>query len=320
MKQLYTGSGSPNGHVSANAGDFYVDMAGNAFYVKREGDEDSDGWVLLSVGGGSTSSGDSLPDSGTEGQTFRLSNPAIYPNGIWVYSGGAWNPPVEPLSDLISGSVFNADGVFDEMHVDLSSLNNMQAVGFPSLYLLGVLTVVIGLTTLVNADEYPSIAFVPASSVETLEFPTLASIQAPGFQIFGSSAAALTSIQLPVLATADGNGDGATIAIVDCAVLPSLTFPVLTRLTGSEVEINGCPELALLSFPALTDLGDGMQILLSDNAFTQDCVNALLALFVATGATGCTLDMSGGTSASPSGQGITDVATLEDAGWTVVTN
>lgn len=43
---LYTGSGSPAGRISANAGDFYVDTVGGTFYVKSQG-SDSNGWQQL---------------------------------------------------------------------------------------------------------------------------------------------------------------------------------------------------------------------------------------------------------------------------------
>jgi hypothetical protein len=62
----------------------------------------------------------------------------------------------------------------------------------------------------------------------------------------------------------------------------------------------------------------------SGNGFDEAGINAILAacitVFNAYGSTGVTLDLSGGTNAAPSGQGITDAGTLTDNGWTVVTN
>lgn len=60
---------------------------------------------------------------------------------------------------------------------------------------------------------------------------------------------------------------------------------------------------------------------LNGNAITN--TNEILANFVAltdSYSIHCTVDLSGGTNAAPTGQGITDKATLIGAGWTVTTN
>lgn len=49
-------------------------------------------------------------------------------------------------------------------------------------------------------------------------------------------------------------------------------------------------------------------------------INIILAACVAAGSPNGILDLSGGTNAAPTGQGITDKATLILAGWTVTTN
>jgi len=59
------------------------------------------------------------------------------------------------------------------------------------------------------------------------------------------------------------------------------------------------------------------------NALTGVAVNAILADLVVAQAGGnpvCTVNLSGGTNAAPTGQGLTDKATLIAAGWTVTTN
>lgn len=62
-------------------------------------------------------------------------------------------------------------------------------------------------------------------------------------------------------------------------------------------------------------------ITLSGNALASvnEILSSLVADPVALAADG-TLDLSGGTNAAPTGQGITDKATLIAAGWTVTTN
>lgn len=70
--------------------------------------------------------------------------------------------------------------------------------------------------------------------------------------------------------------------------------------------------------------GGGFTLDFSTNALTAADVNAILS--VCASAIGVyslesvTLDLSGGTNAAPTGQGITDKAALITAGWTVTTN
>ena len=63
----------------------------------------------------------------------------------------------------------------------------------------------------------------------------------------------------------------------------------------------------------------------NDNQLTAAAVNAILAAFVAAGrvknsTNTCTLNLGGTGNAAPTGQGITDKATLQGRGWTVTTN
>jgi hypothetical protein len=61
----------------------------------------------------------------------------------------------------------------------------------------------------------------------------------------------------------------------------------------------------------------------STNALTDIAVNAILADLVVAQAGGnpvCTVSLSGGTNAAPTGQGLLDKATLIAAKWTVTTN
>lgn len=72
----------------------------------------------------------------------------------------------------------------------------------------------------------------------------------------------------------------------------------------------------------------GATINISGQKLTAASVNAILALLVSLDGTngttlwgaGKTLDVSGGTSSAPTGQGITDKATLIGRGATVTTN
>ena len=77
----------------------------------------------------------------------------------------------------------------------------------------------------------------------------------------------------------------------------------------------------------ITGFAGGVPATLGDfqahnNQLTAAAVNAILAAFVAAGRTTGTrtLRLEGGSNAAPTGQGITDKATLESRGWTVTTN
>ena len=58
----------------------------------------------------------------------------------------------------------------------------------------------------------------------------------------------------------------------------------------------------------------------STNQLPAAAINAILADFVAAGRSGGTLTLGGAGNAAPTGQGLTDKATLSGAGWTVTTN
>ena len=103
-----------------------------------------------------------------------------------------------------------------------------------------------------------------------------------------------------------------------------------TRLTGSIPNLS--TNTALVTFwcgnNQLTAFSGGsVSATLGDfqaqgNQLTAAAVNAILAAFVAAGRTTGTrtLNLGGTGNAAPTGQGITDKATLESRGWTVTTN
>lgn len=76
----------------------------------------------------------------------------------------------------------------------------------------------------------------------------------------------------------------------------------------------------LCAFSIASQLAGAPNINLSGNAIAN--TNAILADLVpfAGGVSGGTINLSGGTNAAPTGQGITDKAALILAGWTVNTN
>ena len=101
--------------------------------------------------------------------------------------------------------------------------------------------------------------------------------------------------------------------------LPAGVFDNLTALQGLILNNNALTALPAGVFDNLTAL---QGLILTNNALTVSAVNQLLAELVATVGSRviCNLDISGGTNAAPTGQGILDAATLVAAGWTVTTN
>ena len=104
---------------------------------------------------------------------------------------------------------------------------------------------------------------------------------------------------------------------LDCHAnsLTSLDVSGLTALQTLYCQDNA---LTSLDVSGLTDLN---YLDSSVNNITDDTViNAILAALVAGGLLNGVVNLSGGTNAAPSGQGIVDAGTLVTNGWTVTTN
>lgn len=109
--------------------------------------------------------------------------------------------------------------------------------------------------------------------------------------------------------------DSVTVVDIDSNV-GMVTF---RNLPASLIQLylGGCSSLT--SLPSIPQRANYMDI--SGCALSAAAINAILAQLVArtNGVVG-SIDMSGGTSAAPSGQGITDKNTLVSRGWTITTN
>ena len=144
---------------------------------------------------------------------------------------------------------------------------------------------------------WPNLVTITDGGVLTLgDAPQLTDIQLPLFQscpnqIWLSMNPLLTSLSLPALVTAGGG-----LICFNNATLVTVSIPLFQPTTGQNVRFDGC-------------------------ALNGVTVNAILARGVATaGFLSGLLNLSGGTNAAPSGQGITDKATLISRGVTVLTN
>jgi hypothetical protein len=146
----------------------------------------------------------------------------------------------------------------------------------------------------------------------------LTALQNPGID-FIVTGTALTSIVLTNYTTCPVDtifGSNAALTTID--------FPNLTVLAQS-FGASGCANLTNVSIPQVI-FGDGFNIDLSASGLAAGSsalgtgVNGILARAVASGLTTENIDLSGGTNAPPSGQGIADKATLIGNGCTVLTN
>jgi hypothetical protein len=108
------------------------------------------------------------------------------------------------------------------------------------------------------------------------------------------------------------------LVVIGCTSLTTLTTHAeWTALIG--LEVSGCTSLTTLATHAEWTALIGLVV--SGCALTESSVNAILAtLNSIPGLTGAYIDLSGGTSAAPTGQGITDYGALTLAGNTVTVN
>jgi len=155
--------------------------------------------------------------------------------------------------------------------------------------------------------------------VVTIDCSSLVSVVGGGFASFRLENLSITSItdEFASLETVEAD---AALAI-GCLNLVSLSYPSFIASTvGTVVEVSGNPLLVSVSLPNFFPI-NGTQITFSENALNDTSVNHILARAVANpGYVSGAIDLSGGTNAAPTGQGIIDAATLDGRGVNVTTN
>lgn len=148
----------------------------------------------------------------------------------------------------------------------------------------------------------------------------------------------LTTVRMPNLVTANGD-----VAFNSDPKLTLVEFPLLTTI-NSNFDMSTNASLNSISFPSLVNINKTFSIrtsplLTSINmgnvvfangatrqyhfngcALPASFINHILARMVASGVTNITSNLSGGTNAAPSGQGVIDKAALIAAGCTISTN
>jgi len=163
----------------------------------------------------------------------------------------------------------------------------------------------------------------------TIQLAGLTSLLMPNFLFALSTAAfnsmaSLTSISLPSL-----EFFGGTVTVSGCSSLTTVSFPGVVNIIGNITmnSGNGALQNVILGTPGITKAMSA-SINISSQALTAASVNRILALLVSLDGTNGTtlwgsgriLNVSGGTSSAPTGQGVTDKATLQARGTTITTN
>jgi hypothetical protein len=126
------------------------------------------------------------------------------------------------------------------------------------------------------------------------------------------------------------NGNTAYIGLLNLANLIRVTESVNinnnTQLSDLDLtNLASSSYLGVTANPALTNITLtsaflGTEIQMNDNALDQACVDAVLVALDTAGQLKGNLDLSGGTNATPSGTGLSAVASLQGKGWTVSHN
>lgn len=105
------------------------------------------------------------------------------------------------------------------------------------------------------------------------------------------------------------------ITIVETETLTTVTIPAIAALTSLDIYGN-----ADLEEIVITDAGALIDLLLSGNALTEACVDAILEVLASGTETAGTIYLNGGANAAPGPTGLAAKATLEGRGWSVTTN
>ena len=175
-------------------------------------------------------------------------------------------------------------------------------------------------------------------SLTTISCPNVTEIDIEGVHdesVSISGLSALTSVSFPKLVEV-----GSPISIEDCYLLSALDLSSLTTVaqllniysfqgtslnlsslvTADNMTIKSGDNLTSIDLSSLVPTSGG-EYDFSWNALTAASVNAILARFVANAEfVSGTIDLSSGTNAAPTGQGLTDVDTLRARGVTVRVN
>lgn len=278
--------------------------------------------VLLRIGGRINLSNNSNMTS--------VSMPSLGLVGGPIFLGGSSNLATATFTNLIStaGDLQIHDAV------------KLNFISFPLLVKIGGHATMYG-ATIATGVNLPNLALVVGGRLDfnnnialpNLSLPALTGID-NDFNF--SFCNILTGVSAPVLSNIGG-----TFIFNDNPLIQSISLPVVTSL-GVGMQGSSCSILKFISLTGVTNVGgdvdisnnsqltgfnlpnavyiDGVLFNGAGNALTSTIVNQILARFVASSTTSCTIDLSGGTNGAPTGQGVTDKITLIGSGNVVTTN
>lgn len=244
-------------------------------------------------------------EDGASLQTIDFTNLESVGNNAFIYL----RFPVLETATFPSLTTIAATG-----GVSFSSCPNLHTVEFPVLVTAGAIS--LQGSTALESVEFPLLEEVydqldfRGCTVLTTRY--LDNLVTAGVIYYGDNNA-LEEIEFPALVS---------VGAITGTIMPVLTDVELPSLTSCDyLDFQTCPVLVNVDMPVLVSVSGSTQMLrFLDCALNADSVNNILARAVAAGMTTGIIDLSGGTSSPPTGQGITDKAALILAGVTVTTN
>jgi hypothetical protein len=227
------------------------------------------------------------------------------------------NPLISLTNQFTLQSISAPDMVSIAGNLDLSSDTSLASFSFPVLASTGP-NLRINNTALVNL-VFPLLVTVGDSFdvhdnalLETISVPELVATTIGFFNAYNLPS--LTSVSCPKLATC-----GQGFNVLNDPLLASISAPLLVDC-GAYIQCFDNPALTSISFPVVVP-PNGCTVDIHNCALPAASVNHVLARCVANAAfVSGVVNVSGGTNAAPTGQGILDKATLIGRGVTVNTN
>lgn len=199
-------------------------------------------------------------------------------------------------NDEVTSLSLNMEEMLRSIYIE--GMGSLASLSFPNL------------VSFLNDGSNPVFSISDCVSLVSIDFPKLALIET-NLGIWGCPN--LTTINLPALEEARG-------LYIESSAMTSLDLSALVTIGEMNIGIMGNTVLESIDLSSLVPISKG-KFYFSENALTAASVNAILARFVANAEFVLgTVDLSGGTNAAPTGQGLTDVDTLRARGVTVRVN
>lgn len=215
------------------------------------------------------------------------------------------------LAQLIGYSIATDIGA-----TDLSFNESVSDSGFSISESTSLLTFTAPILVSLDPDAIfgGQISFISNPSLTTVSMPVLKTASYINFSVNN----VLNQIDLTSLETVVSPGQ---LAFFENPLLESIDLSSLVSIfSGGELDIQGNTLLSTIDISNYVPL-DGSGDVYSNNALSASTVNSILRRYVLNAAfVSGSVDLSGGTNAAPTGQGLADVAILTTRGVNVTTN